>query len=250
MTQTKYFLFLIKELNKNKSKITKVFFTIFISLLIFSTVTILKNTIENEIKDNSKILLGGDLELSTKKKVLNSDFLEKLKKNFLITEVIEFTSIIKTNNEYSKTTRIKVIDNFYPLIGEVKVDPPNSLQILKNQSDGILIDKSTKNNLYLKLGDKIKIQDLVFEVIGVIDSLPEIGSFFLFGDQALINKSGFENLKVNNLGSFVNHKYKMLNKDVQQEIPDYITNDEDLTNKFPKDVSSNLKMTIENFIFF
>ncbi len=250
MTQTKYFLFLIKELNKNKSKITKVFFTIFISLLIFSTVTILKNTIENEIKDNSKILLGGDLELSTKKKVLNSDFLEKLKKNFLITEVIEFTSIIKTNNEYSKTTRIKVIDNFYPLIGEVKVDPPNSLQILKNQSDGILIDKSTKNNLYLKLGDKIKIQDLVFEVIGVIDSLPEIGSFFLFGDQALINKSGFENLKVNNLGSFVNHKYKMLNKDVQQEIPDYITNDEDLTIKFPKDVSSNLKMTIENFIFF
>ena len=62
----KYFQFLIKELNKNISKISKVFFTIFISLLIFSSIIILKNSIENEIKNNSRIFLGGDLELSTK----------------------------------------------------------------------------------------------------------------------------------------------------------------------------------------
>ena len=156
MNFKKNLLFFIKELNKNKSKITKVFFTIFISLLIFSTVTIFKNSIENEIKNNSKILLGGDLELSTKNKFLSSEFLENLKESFLITEVVEFTSIIKTNKKESKTVRIKVIDNFYPLIGEIKVDPPNSLQILKNRSDGILIDKTTKNNLDLKLGDKIE----------------------------------------------------------------------------------------------
>ena len=147
MNFKKNLLFFIKELNKNKSKITKVFFTIFISLLIFSTVTIFKNSIENEIKNNSKILLGGDLELSTKNKFLSSEFLEKLRESFLITEVVEFTSIIKTSKKESKTVRIKVIDNFYPLIGEIKVDPPNSLQILKNRSDGILIDKTTKNNL-------------------------------------------------------------------------------------------------------
>ncbi len=58
--------FLLEELNKNKSKITKVFFTIFISLLIFSSVTILKNSIENEVKNNSRTFLGGDLEISTK----------------------------------------------------------------------------------------------------------------------------------------------------------------------------------------
>ena len=159
MNFKKNFLFFIKELNKNKSKITKVFFTIFISLLIFSTVTIFKNSIENEIKNNSKILLGGDLELSTKNKFLSSEFLENLRESFLITEVIEFTSIIKTYKKDSKTVRIKVIDNFYPLIGEIKVDPPNSLQILKNRSDGILIDKTTKKNLDIKLGDKIRIQD-------------------------------------------------------------------------------------------
>ncbi len=250
MTYKKYFSIFIKELTKNKSKITRVFFTICISLLIFSTVTIFKNSIENEIKNNSKILLGGDLELSTKNKVLNLDLLENLKKSFLITEVIEFTSIIKTNKKESKATRIKVIDNFYPLIGEVKVDPPNSLQILKNRSDGILIDKTTKNSLDLKLGDKIRIQNFEHEVIGVIDSIPEIGSYFLFGDQALINKSGFENFKVNTLGSFINYKYKMLNKNSKIEIPQYITNDKDISIKLPNDISQNLKKTIENFIYF
>ena len=71
MSYTKYLKLLTKELNKNKSKISKVFFSIFVSLLIFSSITILKNSIENEINDNSKVFLGGDLELSTKNKALN-----------------------------------------------------------------------------------------------------------------------------------------------------------------------------------
>ena len=92
MSYTKYLKLLTKELNKNKSKISKVFFSIFVSLLIFSSITILKNSIENEINDNSKVFLGGDLELSTKNKALNRDHLNELKENFFITEVIEFTS--------------------------------------------------------------------------------------------------------------------------------------------------------------
>ena len=69
MSFTKYLQLLIKDLNKNKSKISKVFFTVFISLLIFSSVTILKSSIEDEINDNSKVYLGGDLELSSKTKL-------------------------------------------------------------------------------------------------------------------------------------------------------------------------------------
>ena len=65
-------------------------------MLIFSSVTILKNSIENEIKDNARVFLGGDLELSTKNTALNNEFIDELKDKFLMTEVIEFTSIIRT----------------------------------------------------------------------------------------------------------------------------------------------------------
>ena len=167
-----------------------------------------------------------------------------------MTEVIEFTSIIRTTNEQSKTTRIKVIDNFYPLIGNVKVEPANSLSLLKTKSDSILIDKTTKNNLDLKIGEKIKIQNISFEVIGVIESLPDIGGFFLFGDQALINKSGFKNLKINNLGSFINFKYKMIKKENNSKLSKKINENKKVIIKYPEDVSQNLKRTIENFIYF
>ena len=81
-----------------------------------------------------------------------------------MTEVIEFTSIIRTSNEESKTTRIKVIDNFYPLLGNVKVKPVNALSLLKTKPGSILIDRTTKNNLDLKIGDKIKIQNIVIDL--------------------------------------------------------------------------------------
>ena len=242
--------FLIKELNKNKSKISKVFFTIFISLLIFSSVLILKNSIENEIKNNSRIFLGGDLEVSKKNKPLNIDYLNQLKDSFLLTEVIEFTSIISNNDEESKTTRIKVIDDFYPLIGNVEVEPTNSLKLLQMKPNSILIDKTTKNNLNLDIGDKIKIQNNNLEIIGIIENLPDIGSFFLFGDQALINKSSFKNLRLNNLGSFINYKYKMIAKNSSSELPKQISESKKVVIKFPEDISQNLKRTIENFIYF
>ena len=40
-----------------------------------------------------------------------------------------------------------VIDNFYPLVGEVIVEPANSLKILKNKPNTILIDETTQKTL-------------------------------------------------------------------------------------------------------
>ncbi len=250
MTLQKNLQFFIKELSKNKSKITKVFFTIFISLLIFSSVTILKNSIENQINNNSKVFLGGDLELSTKNKALDLNFLNELKESFLVAKVFEFTSIIRTLGEESKTTRIKVIDEFYPLIGNVIVEPTDSLKLLKMKPNTILIDKTIQKNLGLKLGNRVKIQNISFEVIGIIESLPDIGGFFLFGDQALISESSYKSLKVNNLGSFISFKYKLLKKNNNQKIPKNLSEYENLVIKYPEDVSQNLKKVIENFIYF
>ncbi len=250
MSFPKYSQFFIKELNKNKSQITKVFFTIFISLLIFSSVIILENNIEHEIKNNSRVLLGGDLELSTKNEALDLNFLDELKESFYITEVIEFSSIIKTKNEKNKAIRIKVIDSFYPLVGRAIVEPPGSIKKLKTKPNTILIDKTTQKNLGLKIGEIIKLQNISFEVIGVIQHLPDIGGFFLFGDQALIHKSSFKDLKINNLGSFIEFKYKLTKVDKNKRLPSSVSKYKNLEIKHPNDISQNLKKAIENFIYF
>ena len=42
----------------------------------------------------------------------------------------------------------------------------------------------------------------------------------------------------------------MLNKETKQEIPDYIFKDKDLSIKFPKDISENLKKDNRKFYIF
>ena len=113
-----------------------------------------------------------------------------------------------------------------------------------------MIDRATKNNLDLEIGEKIKIQNISFEIIGVIESLPDIGSFFLFGDQALVSKSSLKTLQLNNLGSFINFKYKMVRKSDNLKLPIKISETKKVAIKYPEDVSQNLKRTIENFIYF
>ena len=81
---------------------------------------------------------------------------------------------------------------------------------------------------------KIRIQNVSFEVIGVIESLPDISGFFLFGDQALINKSGFNNLTINNLGSFINFKYKIIKKENNSKLPKKIYENQKIKIKNPK----------------
>ena len=113
-----------------------------------------------------------------------------------------------------------------------------------------MIDKTIKNNLNLSIGDKIKIQNTSLEIIGIIESLPDIDGFFFFGDQALINKSSFKDLKINNLGSFISFKYKMIAKDVNSKLPLKVSENNKVLIKFPKDISQNLRRIIENFIYF
>lgn len=250
MIYSKLFKFFIKELSTSKVQIIKVFFTIFISLLIFSSVLIFRNNIENEISNNSRVLLGGDFELSSKNKPLNPEFLDELKKSYLLTKIFEFTSILRSENGESKTIRIKVIDNYYPLIGKVKVEPANSLNTLRKRTNVILVDKNIKGNLNLKIGDRVKIQSTFFEVIGFIKALPEIGGLFLFGDQAVISHESLKNLKVNNLGSFINYKYKIIEKENVKGLSENLSQKKNITIKSPEDTSQNLKKIIENFIYF
>ena len=215
MRVTQYYKFCIKDLIKNKIKVLAVFPSLFISLIVFALIIILRNELEYGVNANSKILLGGDFEFSSKQKSFSNEKINKIRENYFVTEVIEFTSILRNENEKSKTTRIKVIDDFYPLLGNVETEPINAVEELKKTPNGILINTNIQKNLRIKVGNEIRIQNVSFQVIGIVRSLPDIGSFFLFGDYALINKKYLDDLKLDNLGSFIQYKYKLLKKELK-----------------------------------
>ena len=250
MRVTQYYKFCIKDLIKNKIKVLAVFPSLFISLIVFALIIILRNELEYGVNANSKILLGGDFEFSSKQKSFSNEKINKIRENYFVTEVIEFTSILRNENEKSKTTRIKVIDDFYPLLGNVETEPINAVEELKKTPNGILINTNIQKNLGIKVGNEIRIQNVSFQVIGIVRSLPDIGSFFLFGDYALINKKYLDDLKLDNLGSFIQYKYKLLKKELKNIKTEDLEDFKDFRKKTPIDVSDDLNKNIENFIFF
>ena len=105
----------------------------------------------------------------------------------------------------------------------------------------------------LKFNEKIKVQDQLFTVVGVIKTVPDVSGFIAFGDFALAGKQTLDLLKLNNLGSFLNYEYKVRfnindNQEVLKErIEKLFKDDEKVILRYPENSASGLKRIINNF---
>ena len=143
--------------------------TLFLSLFIYSTILTINLSLNEELSKNQKILLGGDLEIDYNRGKANYNLISKIKKIAQITEIIEFNSMINKDNK-SIFVRIKSIDINYPLYEKVETHPKNAFQIMKN-SNTILLNKNTFENLKLKIGEKVNIQNKNLTVIGYLKNI-------------------------------------------------------------------------------
>ena len=244
----KTFIFIcLKDFFRNKKKLFKIFFTFFLSLFVFSSVIVLESSIKQELNKSSVILLGGDFEITSGKDPIQKVTLKKIKKNFQISEIIEFNTIIRNESE-SLPIRVKAFDENYPLVGELKII---SEKVMKNNKNNIYVNKNTGFILDLKINQKVKIQDTFFVVSGFIEDLPELNNFFSYGDFALIQKKSMNSLDLNNLGSFLQHKYKVVkNEKNDQSLKNLLKEEKNLKIRSSYDLNEQLSKNSNNFFFF
>ncbi len=244
----KTFIFIcLKDFFRNKKKLSKIFFTFFLSLFVFSSVLVLESSIKQELNKSSVMLLGGDFEITSGKNPIQKVILEKIKKNFQISEIIEFNTIIRNESE-SLPIRVKAFDENYPLVGELKITPE---KVMKNNENNIYVNKNTGFILDLKINQKVKIQDTFFVVSGFIEDLPDLNNFFSYGDFALIQKKSMNSLDLNNLGSFLQHKYKVVkNQKNDQSLKNLLKEEKNLKIRSSNDLNEQLSKNSNNFIFF
>ena len=244
----KTFIFIcLKDFFRNKKKLFKIFFTFFLSLFVFSSVLVLESSIKQELNKSSVMLLGGDFEITSGKNPIQKVTLKKIKKNFQISEIIEFNTIIRNESE-SLPIRVKAFDENYPLVGELKI---TSEKVMKNNKNNIYVNKNTGFILDLKINQKVKIQDTFFVVSGFIEDLPELNNFFSYGDFALIQKKSMNSLDLNNLGSFLQHKYKVVkNQKNDQILKNLLKEEKNLKIRSSNDLNEQLSKNSNNFIFF
>ena len=250
------FRYALKDLSRNYKKISSIIATLFISLFILSAIFTIEDSLKKELNDNAKALLGGDLEIDYNRNKGNLKLVNKVKKFATVSQMIEFSTMVSTTNRKknkSLFTRIKTVDTKYPLYGSVNYEPFGSFDRMHREPNTLLINESLSKNLNVKINDKIKVQNQIFTVIGIVKSVPDVSGFVAFGDWALAGKQTLETLKLNGIGSFLNYEYKVKfnqsddTRKIEKKIQDIFKNDEKVQLRYPENSASGLKRIINNF---
>jgi len=246
----------LKDLSRNYKKLSSIIITLFISLFILSAIFTIEDSLKKELNDNAKSLLGGDLEIDYNRNKGNLELVNQVKKFTTISQMIEFSTMISTiDREKNKSlfTRIKTVDTKYPLYGSVDYEPAGALDRMHNEPNTLLINESLSKNLKLKINEKIKVQNQLFTIIGIVKSVPDVSGFVAFGDWALAGEQTLEILKLNGIGSFLNYEYKVkfhgsddANK-IEKRIEDIFKDDQKVKLRYPENSASGLKRIINNF---
>ena len=250
------FKYALKDLSRNYKKISSIIVTLFISLFILSAIFTIEDSLKKELNDNAKVLLGGDLEIDYNRNQGDLNLVNKVKEFSTVSQMIEFSTMLSTTGREknrSLFTRIKTVDEKYPLYGEVVYEPEDAYERMQKEPKTILINESLSKTLKIKINDKVKVQDQSFIVVGIIKSVPDVSGFVAFGDWALAGKQTLEILKLNGIGSFLNYEYKVKFKPsddpekIESKIKDIFKDDQKVKLRFPENSASGLKRIINNF---
>ncbi len=246
----------LKDLSRNYKKISSIIVTLFISLFILSAIFTIEDSLKKELNDNAKVLLGGDLEIDYNRNQGDLNLVNKVMEFSTVSQMIEFSTMLSTTGrEKNKSlfTRIKTVDEKYPLYGEVVYEPEDAYERMQKEPKTILINESLSKTLKIKINDKVRVQDQSFIVVGIIKSVPDVSGFVAFGDWALAGKQTLEILKLNGIGSFLNYEYKVKFKPsddpekIEGKIKDIFKDDQKVKLRFPENSASGLKRIINNF---
>ena len=250
------FKYALKDLSRNYHKISSIIVTLFISLFILSAIFTIEDSLKKELNDNAKALLGGDLEIDYNRNQGNLELVDQVKEFATVSQMIEFSTMLSTTGrEKNKSlfTRIKTVDEKYPLYGEVVFEPIGAYERMQKEANTILINESLSKTLNIKLNEQVKVQDQNFTVIGIIKSVPDVSGFVAFGDWALAGKQTLEILKLNGIGSFLNYEYKVKfnekdkPEEIEQRIEEIFKDDQKVKLRYPENSASGIKRIINNF---
>ena len=244
-----------RDLVRNYHKIFSIILTLFISLFILSAILTIEDSLKKELNDNAKSLLGGDVEIDYNRVQGNLELVDKVREFTTISSMVEFTTMVSGINDTNQSlfTRIKTVDKKYPLYGEVVHEPVGAMDRIHQEKNTIIVNENIFKTLDLKVNEKIKVQNQLFTVVGVIKSLPDVSGFVAFGDFAITSKETLELLKLNSLGSFLNYEYKVKfnegdnTKKTRNKIKEIFKDDLTVRLRYPENSASGLRRVIDNF---
>ncbi|MFN8670653.1 MAG: FtsX-like permease family protein [Candidatus Sericytochromatia bacterium] len=199
---------------RDKEKLILSFLSLFIGAFVISVILGLVSSVKNYVNNQSKELIGGDIVLQQSFPIDYKNYKHiKEAKNIEISEKIQtIVSTANIKNEFISLGSIRVIENNYPLYGNL--DTQNNSGNFPKENE-VFAEKTFFEKTNLKIGDFIFIGKGKFLLKDMIINEPDkFGSDFSFAPKILMNLKSFEKTQIDKSVSRIS--YYVMIKDKQK----------------------------------
>ncbi len=169
--------------------------------------------IEAGLKRDGAALLGGDAEVEFTYRFARADelaFLTEIADQ--VSETVDFRSmvVVERDGETERgLTQIRAVDDLYPLIGAVQLDPPMPLNAALADKGGVM-ERVLADRLGLVSGDRFRLGDQDFTLRAILDRYPDnaAGGFGL-GPRTIVLTDDLQNSGLLMEGALFSTQYRL-----------------------------------------
>ena len=245
----------LRDFSRSYKKLWVVTSTLFVSLLLLSLTFSVKEALNSEIDNNSKELLGGDIQVTSGIDPLPEKIIDEFDTLGKVSTAIEFATMLSKEGESPVFTELRAVDDNYPLYGNIETIPQIASEriFVNSQKPSVLINESIQKLLKLSFGDDVVIMGQQFEVAGLVSSVPDLAESAVFGEFAIISMESYEQFGLNSGGSFLDHEYRIKFKNLIQVeekeklVRSIVEYDDSIEIRLPGESGQSLSRVIDNF---
>ena len=164
-----------------------------------------------------RTLLGGDVSFSLIQREAKPNEVAFLLSRGRVSVAATLRGMARAPNGQLALVELKAVDNTYPMLGEVTLEPKMPVtELLAEHKDssgavfGAAADPTLLARLNLKIGDRVAVGNATFEIRSVVDTEPDkLAGGLGFGPRFLISEAGLRATQLLQPGSLVRWIYRV-----------------------------------------
>lgn len=171
-------------------------------------------SVSTGIASEGQTILGGDVSFALNQRETTAEERAFIDKQGKVAASATMRSMARLPDGSDQSlVEVKAVDAAYPLYGELKVQPQQSLGSMMGEQDGVYgaaVTQDFLNRMDLSLGARVLLGSQAFELRGLIESEPDLlSSGFNFAPRFLVSLDGLRASGLIQPGSLVDHIYKV-----------------------------------------
>ncbi len=160
-----------------------------------------------------RTLLGGDAAFSLIQREAGREEVAFLRSRGQVSVAATLRGMARTQDGKLALVELKAVDNAYPMLGEVTLDPRMPVSELFAERDGAFgaaADAALLARLDLKIGDRISVGSAAFQIRSVVGAEPDkLAGGIGFGPRFLVSEAGLRATELLLPGSLVRWIYRV-----------------------------------------